>query len=313
MTGLVSHSPNAPYGSHAYGSAVQWNPCDPASFSDDVPTSTTSSVKQGWEFTSSSSASLLIFPPASWDEEFLALTRSLQQEPRAEHTQPIEKAFEGDELARAAGMLVDAVKEETNPKFKNSAFLSFMRQVRDKEVVVDGNDLVPASEATSTTSSEAQSRLMNAPMGIGPQQRSVVDTSQYISTFGQRRKSVHFESTQDAVASIYEDEEDAYWERENSEYAAYWSEADASKGASSTRLIVPPLQEQGLQGKEWDTLQGSWDQWEATATGVKRVYEYQFQENNPYLVGQSSTAVLHTTHNIIEQVSGIGMVVQTKD
>ena len=259
------------------------------------------------------SASLLISPPVSWDEEFLALARSLQQEPRAEHTEPIEKAFEGDELSRAAGMLVDAVKEETNPKFKNSAFLSFMRQVRDKEVVVDGNDLVPALEATTTTSSEAQSRPMNAPMGIGPQQRSVVDTSQHTSNFGQRRKSVHFESTQDAAASIYEDEEDTYWERENREYAAYWNEADASKGASSARLIVPPLQEQGLQGKEWDTLQGSWDQWEATATGVKRVYEYQFQENNPYLVGQSSTTVLHTTHNIVEQVSGIGMVVQSKD
>ena len=256
------------------------------------------------------SASLLIFPPVSWDEEFLALTRSLQQEPSAEHTEPIEKALEGDELARAAGMLVDAVKEETNPKFKNSAFLSFMRQVRDREVVVDGNDMVPASEATTTTSSEAQSRPMNAPMGIGPQQRSVVDASQYI---GQRRKSVHFESTQDAADSIYEDEEDAYWERENREYAAYWGEADASKGASSARLTVPPLQEQGLQGKEWDTLQRSWDQWEATATGVKRVYEYQFQENNPYLVGQSSTTDLHTTHNIIEQVSGIGMVIQSKD
>ena len=254
------------------------------------------------------SASLLIFPSVSWDEEFLALTRSLQQEPRAEHASPIETAFDGDELARAAGMLVDAVKEETNPKFKNSAFLSFMRQVRDKEVVVDGNDMVHASEATTTTSSEAQSRPINAPMGISLQQQSMVDTSQYISTFGQRRKSVHFESTQDAVASIDGDEEDAYWERENREYAAYWGEADAGKGASSSRLIVPPLQEQGLQGKEWDTLQGSWDQWEATATGVKRVYEYQFQENNPYLVGQSSTKTHHTTHNIVEQVSGIGVV-----
>ncbi len=259
------------------------------------------------------SASLLIFPPVSWDEEFLALTRSLQQEPRAEHASPIETAFDGDELARAAGMLVDAVKEETNPKFKNSAFLSFMRQVRDKEVVVDGNDLVPASEATTTTSSEAQSRPLNAPMGMGLQQRSVVDTSQYNSTFGQHRKSVHFETTQDTVTSIDGDEEDAYWERENREYAAYWGEADASRGASSARLIVPPLQEQGLQGKEWDTFQGSWDQWEATATGVKRVYEYQFQENNPYLVGQSSTTIHHTTHNIVEQVSSIGMVVGGKN
>jgi peroxin-5 len=247
--------------------------------------------------------------PVSWDEEFLAFTRSQQQERATEHTQPMEKPFDDDELARTAGMLVDAVKEETNPKFKNSAFLSFMRQVRDKEVVVDGNDLVRASGTTTTTSSEVQSRSINAPISTGLQQRSVMDTNQYTSAFGQHRKSVHFESTQDAVAPIDEDEEEAYWERENREYAAYWSEAEASKGASSARLIVAPLQEQGLQGKEWDTLQGSWDRWEATATGVKRVYEYQFQENNPYLVGQSSTTIHHTIHDIVEQVSSIKMVI----
>jgi peroxin-5 len=313
MMSPISHCSNATCGSLAYGSAVQWSPCDSASFSDDIPTSPTSSVKQGWEFTSSSLSQPSYFPPVSWDEEFLALTRSLQQEPTAEPAQPIEKLFDGDELARTAGMLVDAVKEESNPKFKSSAFLSFMRQVRDKEVVVDGNDLVRVSDATTTTSSVAQSRPTNAPIGMGPHQRSVVDTSQYNSTFGQRRKSVHFESTQDAVVSMDGGEEDTYWERENREYAAYWGEAEESKGASSARLIVPPLQEQGLQGKEWDTLQGSWDQWEATATGVKRVYEYHFQENNPYLIGQSSTTSHHTSHGIVEQVSGIGMVVGGTD
>ena len=200
-------------------------------------------------------------------------------------------------------MLIDAVKEETNPKFKNSAFFGFMRQVRDKEVVVEGNDMIPASGATTTTSSESQSMSISAPMRTG---LSVVDTSQYTPAVGRRRKSVYIDFAQD---SMDEDEGDAYWERENREYAAYWGQAEASEGVSSARLIVPPLQEQGLQGKEWDTLQGSWDQWEATATGVKRVYEYQFQENNPYLVGQSSTARHHTIHDIVEQVSGIIMIV----
>lgn len=207
-------------------------------------------------------------------------------------------------------MLVDAVKEETNPKFKNSAFLSFMRQVRDKEVVVEGNDMVRASEATTTTSSETQSRSSSVPTRMGLQQQSVADTVQDTTTLNHGRKSVHFASTQDEVASIHENEEDAHWERENREYAAYWGEVKANEGVSSARLIVPPLQEQGLQGKEWDTLQRSWDQWEATSTGVKRVYEYQFQENNPYLVGTSSTTGYHTTH---EQVSDIRMIVGVRD
>jgi peroxin-5 len=199
-------------------------------------------------------------------------------------------------------MLVDAVKEETNPKFKNSAFLSFMRQVRDKEIVVDGNDMAHASEATTTTSSEPESRSISAPVRTSI---SRMDTSQYAPVRSQRRKSVRFESTQDAAASMDEGGEDAYWERENREYAAYWNEAEANQGISSARLTAPPLQEQGLQGKEWDNLQRSWDQWEATATGVKRVYEYQFQDNNPYLVGQSSTMKHDAAHDMFEQVSVI--------
>jgi peroxin-5 len=250
----------------------------------------------------------LFFPPVSWDDEFLALTRSLQQVPVTEQAEPIEQASDGDELARTAGMLVDAVKGETNPKFKNSAFLSFMRQVRDKEVVVEGNDMVPTSEAATTTSSEAQSRSVNAPMRTGLQHWPVADTTQYTTALSQRRKSVHFKSTYDTMPLMGEDEEDAYWETENRSYATYWGEAAMSNGVPSTRMIVPPLQEQGPQGKEWDTLQRSWDQWEATATGVKRVYEYQFQQNNPYLVGQSSTTRHHMIHDIVDQVSAVGMV-----
>lgn len=47
----------------------------------------------------------------------------------------------GDDLSRTAGRLVQAVADNESPKFRESNFMSLMRQLRDKEVVVDGNDM----------------------------------------------------------------------------------------------------------------------------------------------------------------------------
>ncbi|KAJ3481810.1 hypothetical protein NLJ89_g12181 [Agrocybe chaxingu] len=43
----------------------------------------------------------------------------------------------------------------------------------------------------------------------------------------------------------------------------------------------------------WDKLQSDWDNFEATATGVAPASRYQFQANNPYLLGDSSRTTQH--------------------
>lgn len=47
---------------------------------------------------------------------------------------------ESDELARTAGDLLDRVGHEQNQKFKESNFLALMRQLRDREIVVEGDE-----------------------------------------------------------------------------------------------------------------------------------------------------------------------------
>jgi hypothetical protein len=54
-----------------------------------------------------------------------------------------------DALARTAAHLLNSVSSNTSSKFANSEFLSLMRQLRDKEVKVDGDNIVG-------TNSEAQ-------------------------------------------------------------------------------------------------------------------------------------------------------------
>ncbi|KAI4280394.1 MAG: hypothetical protein L6R38_004489 [Xanthoria sp. 2 TBL-2021] len=49
---------------------------------------------------------------------------------------------DADELARTAGQLLENVKHDQSTKFKESNFLSLMRQLRDKEVKVEGDSIV---------------------------------------------------------------------------------------------------------------------------------------------------------------------------
>jgi chemotaxis protein histidine kinase CheA len=49
---------------------------------------------------------------------------------------------EADELARTAGQLLDNLQHEQSEKFQNSRFLTLMRQLRDKEVKVEGDKMV---------------------------------------------------------------------------------------------------------------------------------------------------------------------------
>ena len=55
------------------------------------------------------------------------------------------RTIDGDELARTAGALLDRVKDDHSAKFQQSSFLALMRQLRDKEIVVDGEQMVPVS------------------------------------------------------------------------------------------------------------------------------------------------------------------------
>ena len=59
--------------------------------------------------------------------------------------QPEGSADEADELARTAGTLLENLQHDHSQKFKQSSFLSLMRQLRDHQVRVEGDQLVEVS------------------------------------------------------------------------------------------------------------------------------------------------------------------------
>ncbi|KAF8581617.1 TPR-like protein [Ramaria rubella] len=248
---------------------------------------------------------------------------------------------DSDELSRTAGLLIETVKGETNPKFQNSAFLGLMRQLRDKEMVLEGTDMVKARFSTVdcrpstawaqdfTKSAEVKEKgkaraendwsdtfqetpsLVSGVSQIVQGQRSVsqlypdfvTNASQYLlneyplesSTSSKTRKPVHFDrpevirndtSSQGQTIHDVENADSKFWKQENDEYQNYWKDRNVPQRLESLRAAP----------EEWDKLQADWDHFEATATGIKPVTMYQFQPNNRYLVGDSSTHnhVMHT-------------------
>ena len=207
-----------------------------------------------------------------WDREFQSLTNALtsqSQLQQPQHQKPMTQAQssprENDELARTAGMLVDSVREEVNPKFKNSQFLGLMRQLRDGEVVVDGNKMVDAGEANSGVDvdvmgkGKGKSRAVHFMDGaeeggdFGSQQfRPIIQQS---PLQGQHQNQVEQEQES-------EDPNDVYFRQENRDFAEYWTNYH-----SATAHVAGP----SAEARAWADMQREWDRFEATSTGIRPV------------------------------------------
>ncbi|KAJ7496110.1 hypothetical protein B0H11DRAFT_2001880 [Mycena galericulata] len=234
-----------------------------------------------------------------WDREFKEI--SLASEPVAQVKaapqihDPQQTSREADELARTAGLLLETVRDAQNPKFHKSEFMGLMRGLRDRDIVVEGNDMVQNTGQSSASgwASDFQADVKGKGRAVDVPHGSTVDTES-------GRKSVsfaHMASVRLAEQSVLdepmldEDPNDAYFRQDNAEYQRYWEEANAQAAQASTSQ----LQTSQLQNAEWDKLQADWDSFEATSTGIKPVDQYIFQSNNPYV---SDTPSLATRHHL---------------
>jgi peroxin-5 len=184
--------------------------------------------------------------------------------------------------------------------------MGFMRQLRDKEMVVDGDQIVPSSEATTTTTSSTavHHEVSNSTTFPASQIRD-----RTMSSEDWPMKSVHFDPTittttkWDQASPVEEmSEEDAYWQAENRDYRDYWDKA----ATLPLQTALPATKT--AQQREWGQLQDSWDAWEATATGVKQTVtgHYPFQTNNPYTFDSLKEARL-TSGQSMDQVRLTGL------
>jgi len=187
-------------------------------------------------------------------------------------------------MAQLAARVIDAVQGEQNPKFHQSQFMSLMRQFRDGEVIVEEDKIVPSESRTARVNVKGKGRAVDIPVQeVQPPVRvhsvPVSSIQGYQGSFELSEAYRHQRNVQNA--------DDAYFQQENAEFSEYW---DAHYTAP-----VPHAMSAGEQGS-WHELQRDWDAFEATSTGIKALTNYQFQENNPYLLGDSSRTRHHGMH-----------------
>ncbi|KAI0706847.1 TPR-like protein [Cerioporus squamosus] len=241
---------------------------------------------------------------AIWDQEFRSQELSFNSAASAPalpvEAETVTKApsraqqpHDADELARTAALLIHTVQNETNPKFKNSAFMGLMRQLRDGEVTVEGNDMVQRSETSGGVQSQAdvkgKGRAVDAPpvavnrMQLPTLQRPVTATPAAATSLATGQTSDEVGGTRQ------EDPNDAYFRQENEDFIKMQQEFGSTRQAPSSQISP--------QQAEWDNLQRDWDAFEATAHGLHPLSNYQFQANNPYLNGEASRTRHHTAHS----------------
>ncbi|EGN99677.1 hypothetical protein SERLA73DRAFT_167583 [Serpula lacrymans var. lacrymans S7.3] len=222
----------------------------------------------------------------SWDKEFQSQESLFNQVDSvgaiAPHTevfqdQTPQKSLPTDDLARTAAMLIESVKEEQNPKFQQSQFMGFMRQLRDGEVVVEGNAVVERDAA------QASSVGVDV-KGKGRAMDPILNPTQTTGLLGPRPNE---NIAAEATGVRQEDPNESYFRQENEEFARYWQ-------AHHTGPL--PVSGSMSETQSWHEMQQNWDSFEATATGIKPVANYQFQPHNPYVLGDSSRTHNHAVH-----------------
>lgn len=223
----------------------------------------------------------------SWDREFQSQETMLNAHivPVAESVHAAPRPAPQDDMAQLAARVIDAVQGEQNPKFHQSQFMSLMRQFRDGEVIVEEDKIVPSESSTAAhVSVKGKGRAVDIP--VREVQEPVRVHSVPASSIQGYQGSVELNEAYRHQHNI-NNADDAYFQQENEEFSKYW---DAHYTGP-----VPHTISAGEQGS-WHELQRDWDAFEATSTGIKALINYQFQENNPYLLGDSSKTRHHGMH-----------------
>ncbi|KAF8839469.1 TPR-like protein [Paxillus ammoniavirescens] len=226
----------------------------------------------------------------SWDKEFqsqeflLSTSAPVVAEapPQEQHHQQRPDA-PVDDMARIAAQVIDSVKHEQNPKFQKSEFMNLMRQLRDGEVKVEDDKIVPKELFTGSADVKGKGRAVEMPLvpvmqdAAGP---SHMDQPVLHSYQGSQELN-------EAYLHQARDPHEAYFHQENADFTEYWQSHYAGPPAHTA--------DKG-QESSWYQMQRDWEAFEATTTGIQPVANYQFQTDNPYLVGDSSRTHHHSLH-----------------
>ncbi|KXS11909.1 TPR-like protein [Gonapodya prolifera JEL478] len=215
-----------------------------------------------------------------------------------------------DTLAQTAGMLLEVVRDSTNPKFKQSKFMDFMRQLRDREVAIEGNKVVEQKQPVG--GSDWASEFAQKPAGSDwagefatanprtahdwarefEQNGAMRDAETWEAQFERQQGDVHNEGgwTQEfqrvtdekGKGKAVEDPQPDTADFEKA-YDQAFSENDWIK---DFRHNIAQIQAENAELDAWDELQEDFDKFEPQPYGYRlknpEYVTYTFQHPNPF-------------------------------
>jgi peroxin-5 len=198
---------------------------------------------------------------------------------------------DADDLARTAGSVLETIKDEQNPKFQNSQFMGLMKQLRDRMVIVQGNDMVENDGSTSSmawaTDFQADVTKKGRTLDTQTWQTSMKALDPSIGD-GKGVVAHNFVAAEVTGGQILQDMQDSAMQPEGTNDAYFRQENEEFIQWNHLRQEAAPQRAFTNQTDPWGQLQSDWDQFEANSAGIKAIDNYQFQSNNPYLLGDSS-------------------------
>ncbi|KAJ3043982.1 hypothetical protein HDV00_003509 [Rhizophlyctis rosea] len=223
-------------------------------------------------------------------------------------------------LSRTAGMLLNSVEASENPKMKSSKFMGFMKQLRDREVAIEGNKVVEQKEAygqASDWATEFGAKLNPASwaeeFGAADTARGEQNGSDWAAQFAKKDWASEFMG-QDPLSREWKEEFEARTAELGDENQIDMDRAyNEIFGGQDWAKEYDLKMKSALDGQEvdWTALEKEWER-AAAGTAYRasspRYDTYEFTPNNPFL-NQTHPQPL-STHNLTESILALEAAVQ---
>ncbi|OBZ86413.1 Peroxisomal targeting signal 1 receptor [Choanephora cucurbitarum] len=221
----------------------------------------------------------------SWESEFKAQeANDWTTEFEQQQQQNVTASTDNEALAKTAGLLLDSVDVDSNPKFKNSQFMNLMRRLRDSEVAIQGDKMVETKSGHDWASEFNQQKSDWIGEFANSQPKAGNMWSDEFAKKVERNWTgeFHQEQKQHQLPGDWATE----FQKNDQLHTLYGKGTEAEDWVEQYNRNISHLKE--TQDHEWDAMQRDWEHFQPgqgyRAAANPEYNTYQFSTTNPYLL-----------------------------
>lgn len=207
-----------------------------------------------------------------WNQEFANANHSWSSE-FASQGQMVQK--ESGDISQTAAVLLDSVKNVTNPKFAKSKFFGLMKKFKDVEAVIEGDQIVDPTSLEKGKGSFEWAKQFSSAINTGNWEESIPDSQD--PSWIQQLNVGHPSSINH---QLHGDQGSSAWLNEFESQSNLMPQEDWAQSFKE-KLNIDPDQDDVA----WNNMEKAWEyqgMHQYSADNDIRFSEYNFTANNPY-------------------------------